>query len=102
MINNRAVPIDQSHILPSRGNAVVAKHNKVKELPVPNIVKTQQYGNTTVHFADNAYRDKTPEEHQQVIKNLYAVAWRIWEDIERRRMEGEATNTIAEENQRVK
>lgn len=71
------VPKLQPHTLPLGGVAAVSKPNQTKELPEQNIVKTYQFGNSTVHIADNAYRDKTPAEIEQVLEDYHAAGWRI-------------------------
>lgn len=72
------VPIKQLHTLPLGGAAAVKKQ---KVLPEPNIVKTYQLGNSTVHIADNAYRDMTPEEIEKVLDEYHAAGWRIIESL---------------------
>lgn len=55
--------------------------SKAKALPKPNIVESYQLGNTTVLIADNEYRDKTPEQINQIWKDFYEVGWEIWNNI---------------------
>lgn len=62
------------HTLLQRGDAKV---KKPKDIVVPNIIKTMMVGNTTIHFADNAI-PKDPEEHEEVLQNFFATAWRIY------------------------
>ncbi|MFX3631889.1 MAG: hypothetical protein ACE3L7_07390 [Candidatus Pristimantibacillus sp.] len=73
---------EQPHILPQRSDAAVKKRKQPNDLPIPNIVKTYQLGNTTIHIADNAYRDKTTDQLEQVWKDFYAAAWVILEKAE--------------------
>ncbi|RJX40960.1 hypothetical protein D3P09_02780 [Paenibacillus pinisoli] len=51
----------------------------------PNIVATYQLGNTTSYIADNSYRDKTPDETQQVWKDFYSAGWNIWDEVSRKK-----------------
>jgi hypothetical protein len=81
------VPKPQQHTLPIGGAAVVRRPVKSQALPVPNIVKTYQFGNSTVHIADNAYRDKTPEEIEKVLEDYHAAGWRIIESLEKSELE---------------
>ncbi|WP_168121922.1 hypothetical protein [Paenibacillus sp. HB172176] len=62
---------------------------KTKKLPDPNIVETYQLGNTTVHIADNAYHDKSPEAIKQVWKDFYAAGWVIWNQDETKQHENQ-------------
>ncbi|MFD2116388.1 hypothetical protein ACFSTH_08115 [Paenibacillus yanchengensis] len=42
-----------------------------------NIVKTIHNGDTVIHFADNSYSDKTPEEIEEAIAHHWHVAWQV-------------------------
>lgn len=42
------------------------------------IVKTYHYPNGTVHIADDAYKDATPEELKAREETMYRVANEIW------------------------
>lgn len=48
------------------------------EAKQPNIVETYQLGNTTVHIADNAFRDNNQEQTEKIWKAFYAAAWVVW------------------------
>lgn len=41
------------------------------------IVKEYKIGKTTIKIADDAYRDKTPEELELIHKRIANVCWRI-------------------------
>lgn len=54
---------------------------KVNNLQDPNIVKSYHIGNTTIHIADNGYRDKSIDEIDKAWHNFYEVGWEIWKSI---------------------
>ncbi|QJD87879.1 hypothetical protein [Cohnella herbarum] len=53
---------------------------KRKSLPVPNIVKTYKFGNSTVHIADN-FVAKTPDDIKKVLDRYHAAGWAIIEEL---------------------
>jgi hypothetical protein len=71
------VPIKTPQLLSNGGDADASQHEKIAL--EPNIIETYQLGNTTVHIADNSYRDKTAEEISNVWTDFYTAAWTIWE-----------------------
>ncbi|GMK47527.1 hypothetical protein PghCCS26_46570 [Paenibacillus glycanilyticus] len=51
------------------------------EVHEPNIVESYQIGSTSIHIADNGYKDKSKEEISKVWSNFYEVGWEIWKSI---------------------
>ncbi|MBJ6362137.1 hypothetical protein ACFOQM_12625 [Paenibacillus sp. GCM10012307] len=43
-----------------------------------NVVKTIEIGNTTIKFCDDAYRENTPEQNEEIWKNVCRTAQRAW------------------------
>lgn len=70
-----AVPLKQKHML-HRGDAQMEKPKDSD----PIIVHTYHFGNSKVHIASNSFA-KTPEEKEQVLKEYYAAAWRIADQV---------------------
>jgi len=54
-----------------------------QKMEEPNIVKTYQYGNTTVRIASNAFA-KTPEEKEKVIRDMHMAGWAIIEELQQK------------------
>lgn len=53
---------------------------KRQEPEQPNIVKTLQIGNATVHIADN-FCARTPEEIDKVLNEYHAAGWAIVDEL---------------------
>lgn len=62
----------------------------------PHIVETMWIGNTKINFADNCYRDRTPEEIQQTLDRIAQIAAGIYA----RAAERELEKKMAEENEK--
>jgi len=75
------VPQQLPHIHVTGGVPLVKKNRVVDK---PNIVKTYQFGKTTVHIADN-YIAKTPEEMEKVDRDVHAALWPIIDEMEQKR-----------------
>lgn len=44
----------------------------------PNIVEEYKIGETVIKIADDAYRDRTPEEIQQTLNNIKNILMEIY------------------------
>ena len=64
-----------SHMLPVGGDAGVKK-SKLQPIPMGNIVKTIQDGNTTVIFCDD-YVERTLEGQARVLQQFEDALWNI-------------------------
>jgi hypothetical protein len=42
-----------------------------------NIVKEYKIGNTTIEIHDSAYKNKTPEDIQKILKQIEEIGWQI-------------------------
>lgn len=51
------------------------------------IVKTYHFDHATVHIADDAYRDASPEEIQRRVKNMLDIAGEILYKAQMRELE---------------
>lgn len=71
-----------------------AEERRKKYAEPPHIVETMYIGNTKINFADNCYRDRTPEEIQQTLDNIARIATQIYADAAQRERE----NKLSEES----
>lgn len=55
-----------------------------KEVEKPNIVKTYQFGKTTVHIASNAFV-KTEEEKKRVLHEFHMAGWAIIRELQEKK-----------------
>lgn len=44
-----------------------------------NIVEEYKIGNTTIKICDAAYKDKTPEDIEKILKRIMEIGIRIYE-----------------------
>ncbi|MDI3312550.1 MAG: hypothetical protein QJR05_14150 [Thermoanaerobacterium sp.] len=44
-----------------------------------NIVEEYKIGNTTIKICDSAYKDKTPEDIERILKRIMEIGIRIYE-----------------------
>ncbi len=58
-----------------------AEERRKKYSEPANIVKTIYIGNTKINFADNCYRDRTPEEIQQTLDNIARISAEIYASV---------------------
>ncbi len=46
-----------------------------RNIPIGNVVKDYKIGNTRIKICDDAYRDKTPEEVQEILRRISQIGF---------------------------